>query len=168
MYSMLLSPISRYHLKWGHLTFDLVLLGEDEDEADTNECESERSRRRQALKFFLFFSFLFFTTYTFFTNFTKVKIRTWTCVAQLPSPRALSEGPLDRKTCGCIRLCFALWFSLFLLVDADLTGSNRCWKPSLHYAAQSMHLHSCSLRFIYMYSSLWTDQTAKRVLCIHS
>lgn len=111
---------------------------------DTTECEIACDIKGKERKKEVNFLRLFFTTHLPH-NFHKSKIRTWTHVAQLPSPWALSEGPFNRKMCRCIFFCLSLfflahWFTLFLLCGCWPNQLKRMLKSIFHYTALSAYL----------------------------
>lgn len=143
MYSLLLSLNILFNLNCGNLKFEGMLLWKDISSLkpctvdDTSECEFARAvKRKKDIKLLG----LFFTAYLPH-NFHKSKIGTWTRVAQLPSQWALSEGPFNRKMCGCI--CLFFFSSLahpFPFCGCWPNQLKRVLKTVFHYTAKSMHL----------------------------
>lgn len=70
----------------------------DKTVEDTDECDFARAVKKRGgwvkvLSVWIFF----FNPYTFFITFAKVKSE-----HELLLPRALAEGPLNRKMCRCL------------------------------------------------------------------
>lgn len=128
---------------------------------DTTECEFARAVKKKNAKNIKLLRLFF----TFPTTFAKSKIGTWTHVAQLPSPRALSEGPFNRKMCRCI--CLFFFSSLvhpFPSLDADLTSWNGCWKAFfiiIQLKVCTCGVYLCSTSFIYIFLQ-WIDLTSQQ------
>lgn len=137
---------------------------------DTTECKFARVEKKSQ-------PFKLSSITQLLTNFHKSRIRTWTHVAQLPLPRALSEGPFNRKMCKCI--CIFFFFSLSLLCGFWPHKLKTVLKTVLHYTAQSVHLWCVFMQYglhlhifamdrpdqckwkSYLFSLLW-----KWVICI--
>lgn len=155
MYSLLLSLNILFNLNCGNRKFEPCTVD------DTSECEFARAVKRKRHQAF---GFIFY---------------------RIPSSQLSQKWNQNMNSCCSTSIAMstfwrtiqsenvwvylsfffflALWLTLFLSVDADLTSWNGCWKPffTIQLRVCTCGVYLCSMIFIYIFFSMdRPDQSA--------